>query len=172
MQNIVVLSVVVAALAASPALAHVTLEQSEAVVDRPAKLTFRVPHGCGSSPTVKLKVYIPEGVVAVKPMVKPGWTIETVEGDYAQTHNFFHGVKLSRGVKQITWSGSLPDRFYDEFTINVFVSNLLKPGTPLYFPVEQECESGTHKWVEVPKGKASAHDLKEPAPALTLRRAK
>ena len=59
-----------AALASSAASAHVTLEQREASIGAPYKAKFRVPHGCGNSPTVKVRVRIPDGVVDVKPMPK------------------------------------------------------------------------------------------------------
>ena len=57
---------------------------------------FAGPHGCAGSPTVKLRVQIPEGVIGIKPMPKPGWTIETVKGKYATEYEF-HGSKLSEG---------------------------------------------------------------------------
>ena len=63
----------------SSAWAHVTVHPKEAPAGSYAKLTFRVPHGCDGSPTVRLRVQIPEGFVSVKPMVHPLWKIETVK---------------------------------------------------------------------------------------------
>ena len=95
---------------ATPALAHITLEQAEAPVGAPYKAVFKVPHGCDGSTTVKLTVQIPEGVIAVKPMVKAGWEIETKRGAYARSYSYFHGAKFDQGVTQVTWSGGkLPD---------------------------------------------------------------
>jgi uncharacterized protein YcnI len=153
----------------SPALAHVTLEQQEAAIGGPTKITFRVPHGCGEQPTVKLRVMIPEGFIAAKPMPKAGWTLEMTQGNYAKAHDFFHGVKLSEGVKGISWKGNLPNDYYDEFVVSGFVSKDFTAGTMLYFPVVQECPSGSHSWVEIPKAGQSGHDLKEPAPGLRLK---
>ena len=135
--------------AGAPSYAHVTLEQREATLGAPTKLTFRVGHGCGESPTIKVRVRIPEGVIAAKPMPKPGWSIDTVKGKYAKTYEFFHGAKLSEGVTEIAWSGKLPDAHYDEFVVSAFVAADLKPGR-LYFPVVQECEQGVHRWIEIP----------------------
>ena len=150
------------------ASAHVTLEQREATLGSPVKLTFRVPHGCGDSPTLKVRVRIPEGVIAVKPMPKPGWTLAVVKGKYAKTYEFFHGAKLSEGVTETTWSGNLPDAFYDEFVISGFIASDLKAGARLYFPVVQECEQGVARWIEIPAQGHGADHLKEPAPSLTL----
>lgn len=151
-----------------PAFAHVTLEQHEATIGAPVKLTFRVPHGCGTSPTVKLRVQIPEGVIAVKPMPKAGWTIDIVRAAYAKTYDYFHGAKLSEGVKEVAWSGKLPDAYYDEFVLSGFIGAGLKPETTLYFPVVQECEQGVHRWIDIPAAGGSSGELKEPAPALKL----
>ncbi len=158
----------IGALAATPALAHVTLEQREAPVGAPYKAVFKVGHGCGNSPTVKLRVRIPDGVIAVKPMPKPAWTIETETGKYDKAYRFFHGATLSEGVKEISWSGKLDDKFYDEFVLSVFLAEDLPAGQTLYFPVVQECETGVHRWIEIPAAGGNAHDLKEPAPGVRL----
>ena len=104
-----------ACLIAVPAAAHVTLENREAPVGAGYKAVLRVPHGCEGTATTALRVRIPEGVIGVKPMPKPGWTLTTVTGKYAKTYELFH-AKLSEGVTEIAWSGGkLPDAQYDEF---------------------------------------------------------
>ena len=50
---------------------------------RAYKAVFVVPHGCAGSATIKIRVQIPEGVIAAKPMPKPGWNVETIKGKYA-----------------------------------------------------------------------------------------
>jgi uncharacterized protein YcnI len=168
--NIKSLTAFVAALCvASPALAHVTLEQQEATIGGPTKLTFRVPHGCGDQPTIKVRVLIPEGFIAAKPMPKAGWTLDMTHGNYAKTHDYFHGVKLSEGVKEISWKGNLPNDYYDEFVVSGFVSKDFTVGTMLYFPVVQECPNGSHSWVEIPKAGQAGAELKEPAPGVRLK---
>ena len=67
-----------------PAAAHVTLENREAPVGATYKAVLRVPHGCEGTATTSLRVRIPEGVIGVKPMPKPGWTLATVIGKYPQ----------------------------------------------------------------------------------------
>jgi len=125
-----------------------------------------VPHCCVYSATVRLTVQIPEGVIAIKPMVKPGWQIATTRGAYSRSYSFFHGAKFTEGVKEVTWSGGkLPDAFYDEFVLSAFIAGELPPGEMLYFPVVQQCEQGEHRWVEIP---AAGKHPNEPAPGVIL----
>jgi uncharacterized protein YcnI len=156
-----------AALFASPASAHVTLEQQEAAIGGAYKAVFRVPHGCGDSPTLKVRVRIPDGVVGVKPMPKPGWQLETVKAKYDKPYAMFHG-SVSEGVREVAWTGRLPDDYYEEFVLSVYLTSDLVPGRMLYFPVVQECEKGVHRWIEIPQEGKSAADTKEPAPGLKL----
>lgn len=155
-----------AALAAAPAAAHVTLEQREAKPGTSYKAVFKVPHGCGSSPTQAIRVEIPEGFVNVKPMPKPGWTLATKTAAYATSYSVY-GHTLTEGVKEITWSeGNLPDAHYDEFVAAGFVGKNVKPG-PLYFKVTQTCAEGERAWVEIPDGSAG-QKLASPASVLTI----
>jgi uncharacterized protein YcnI len=149
------------------ASAHATLEVAQAPVKASYKGVVRVGHGCEGSPTLKVRVRIPEGVVAVKPVPKPGWTLETVRGAYAKPADYY-GQQLTEGVREIVWTGKLLDEHYDEFGFRGFISAGLEPGTTLYFPVVQECEKGAHRWIEIPAAGKSAHDLKEPAPGVKL----
>jgi uncharacterized protein YcnI len=158
-----------ALLAATPALAHVTLEQREAPVGASYKIALRVPHGCEQTATVKLRLQIPEGVISVKPMVKPGWSIDIKRGAYAKAYSFLHGAKFTEGPKEITWSGgNLPDGFYDEFVVSAYLAGDLPAGGMLYFPVVQECEKGVHHWVEVPSPVNPGEKLGSPAPGVKL----
>jgi periplasmic copper chaperone A len=151
------------------AAAHVTLERPEAPVGGPYKAVLRVPHGCDGAATITIRVRIPDGMIAVKPMPKPGWRIDTVTGKYSKTYTFFHGAKLAEGVTEVSFSGgSLPDTYYDEFVVTGFLAGDLEAGKTLYFPVVQECEKGVHRWIEIPAAGKSSHDLAEPAPALKL----
>ena len=155
-------------LAAVSALAHVTLEVREAKAGAPYKATLRIPHGCDGTATLKVRAQIPEGVIAVKPMPKAGWQLETVKGKYAKTYPYYHGQQLSEGVKEVVWSGGkLPDEHYDEFVFAGFLAGDLKPG-PLYIPVTQECEKGEARWADIPAPGQDAHALKAPAPALVI----
>ena len=117
---------------ACAAWAHVTLETREAPVGAPYKAVLRVPHGCDGAATTALRVRVPEGMIAVKPMPKPGWKIETVTGKYGKTYSYFHGAKLSEGVVEVSFSGgNLSDAYYDEFVFTGFIAGDLEPGATL-----------------------------------------
>lgn len=158
-----------ATLAVSSARAHVTLETRQAAVGDYYKAVFAVPHGCAGSATIKIRVQIPEGVIGVKPMPKPGWNVDVVEGQYAMPYDY-HGSKLSEGVKEVVWSGGkLPDHQYDEFVLMSFLTDSLKPNTMLYFPTVQECEQGVSRWIDIPaEGSAGHGHDKSPAPGVKL----
>ena len=162
----------IAALAALPAAAHVSLENRQATIGAGYKAVFTVPHGCAGSATTKIRVQIPEGVIAVKPMPKAGWSVEAISGKYATEYSY-HGRKFTEGVKEVVWSaGKLADDNFDEFVFSSFLTAGLKPDTTLYFPVVQECEQGVSRWIDIPaaghSGSGHGHDSKTPAPGLKL----
>ena len=137
--------------------------------DLPIRAVIKIGHGCEGSATTAVRVTIPEGIIAVKPMPKPGWTLSSAKQRYSRSYEFFHGTKLGEGVTEIIWSrGSLPDEHYDEFVFSSFVAKELEPGISLYFPVVQTCENGEHRWIEVPSGERDLQSLRAPAPALKL----
>jgi uncharacterized protein YcnI len=147
------------------AFAHVTLETNQGQVGASYKAVFRVPHGCDGSATTAIRVRIPEGVIDVKPMPKPGWSITIAKGKYAGSHGLYRS-QVSEGVTEIDWSGGkLPDDYYDEFVFQSFLASDLQAGQTIYFPVVQECERGVHRWIEIP---VPGSDYPEPAPGLKL----
>lgn len=154
---------------AAPALAHVSLEKGEAPVGSTYKAVFRVPHGCEGMSTNVVRVQIPEGVIAVKPMPKAGWTLEKVKGKFEKTYDYY-GTSMSEGVKEIVWSGgNLGDDEYDEFVLRAFITPDLNVGDMLYFPVVQECPEGkAERWIEIPAAGQSGDDLELPAPGIKL----
>jgi periplasmic copper chaperone A len=156
-------------LMAGPAFAHVTLEQGEAPVGSPYKAVLRVPHGCDGKATTAIRVQIPEGVIAAKPMPKPGWKLDKVKGKYAKTYDYY-GTPTSEGVKEIDWSGgSLADDEYDEFAVRAMLTQDLPVGQMLYFPVVQECVDGAvERWIQIPAAGQSEDDLETPAPGVKL----
>ena len=155
-------------LIATPAYAHVTLEGRQAKIGTWYKAVFAVPHGCAGSATTKVRVQIPDGVIDVKPMPKPGWNVEVVKGKYAAPYDF-HGGKVSEGAKEVVWSGGkLLDDNYDEFVISTYLTATLKPDTVLYFPTVQECEQGINRWIDIPADAEHTHDTKSPAPGVKL----
>jgi uncharacterized protein YcnI len=151
------------------ASAHILLEGRQAAVGADYKAVFVVPHGCSGSATVKLRVQIPEGVIVSQALPKAGWNLETTNGKYAGEYDY-HGAKASEGTKEVAWSGGkVPDKTREEFVIETFLTNGLKPDTTLYFPVVQECEQGISRWIEIPRdGATHSHEGKWPAPGVKL----
>lgn len=154
---------------AAPASAHVTLEKGEAAVGTSYKAVLRVPHGCQGKPTNVVRVQLPEGYYAVKPMPKPGWTLEKVIGKYETPFNN-HGTEMTEGVREVIWSGgNLLDDEYDEFVVRGSIGPDLEIGSTLYFAVVQECpDGGVERWIEIPAEGQTSHDLEDPAPGLKL----
>ena len=151
----------------APAFAHITFENPEAPSNGFYRAVLRVPHGCDGSATTAIRVEIPEGFIAAKPMPKPGWQVTVIEGDYGKSYKY-EGSTISKGVKEIDWSGgNLPDSFYDEFIFRVRVTDIA-PGTKVYFPVVQECGSKSDHWIEIPAAGKSDDDYENPAPGLTI----
>lgn len=165
-------SALVAAIAAaffsSPSFAHVSIDNAE-TKGGAFKAVFNVPHGCKGSTTTAVEVSIPEGVIGVKPMPKPGWTLATTKGPYSKSYDYFHGMKVSDGVKTVTWSGGkLPNDHLDEFKLGLFVTKDFAPGSTVYFPVKQTCETGSLNWSEISAPGQDSHDLESPAPSLKI----
>lgn len=157
---------------ASPSLAHTTLEAQQAPVASTYKAVLRVGHGCEGAPTLKLRVRIPDGVISVKPMPKPGWEMETVKAPYGKAYDYY-GTAMPEGVREIVWTGELLDEHYDEFVFRAYLTDSLKPDAMLYFPVVQECSGGkADRWIEIPAEGKSADDYQYPAPGLKLLPAK
>jgi periplasmic copper chaperone A len=160
--------IVAAALMATPACAHVTLEGRQAAIGSPYKAIFVVPHGCSGSATVKLRVQIPPGVIVTAAKATTGWEATTVSGQYPAELEF-DGKNVSEGITEVDWSGGkLPDKTRETFVIETFLTKSLKPNTTLYFPVVQECEQGVSRWIEIPADADHPHDKKWPAPGVKL----
>ena len=159
------LAVALAALTALavPAFAHSTLEVQQAAIGSSYKAVLRVPHGCGTEATHTVRVQIPEGFFAVKPMPKAGWDLQIVTGPYEKAY-LNHGTEVTEGVKEIIWSGgNLPNEYYDEFVFRGTFADTLEPGA-FYFPSMQECATGEEAWIDT----TGAEGVDKPAPSLEL----
>ncbi|MGQ3355723.1 MAG: DUF1775 domain-containing protein [Phreatobacter sp.] len=166
MRHALAAGLLLAASAAAPALAHVTLERGETAPGS-YKAVLRVPHGCGTQATTGLSVTIPEGVHSVKPQPKPGWSLATTVRPYQRAY-VNHGREVREGVTAISWSGgSLPNEHYDEFVFVGQVDASLAAAGQIYFPVVQTCANGENRWTEIPAAGSQAR-LASPAPVLRI----
>ena len=153
----------------SAAQAHVTLEYPVATAGQGYKATFKIGHGCGTSPTRVVEVVMPAGVRGAKPMPKPGWALEVVREKLAQPYTS-HGRSVSEDTTRIRWSAKteadqLSSQHYDEF---VLVATLPAQAGRLYWPVRQVCPQGQLDWTERPGPGQTWHDLASPAAELEL----
>ena len=167
MKHLLVLTAFAAsALATGAAIAHVTISPTSAPAGSYFFSTFTVPHGCDGSPTVTLRVKMPEGITSVKPQVKTGWTIDIKTRKLDQPIKGEGGQVITEGVDEIDWHGGpLPDNEYDTFGVMMKLPNAAQT---LYFPAVQECQKGTHRWIEIPAAGQKREDLREPAPMLKV----
>lgn len=150
---------------AAPALAHVVLKDATAVSGTYHVATFRVPHGCGASPTTAIRIVIPDGIVVAKPVPKPSWRIEIVHEELRAPVPG-EGRPLTQRPKEIAWiGGPLPDAYMDEFTV---LFRLPTRTGPLWFPTVQVCEQGETRWIDVPPEGKTIRDMRFPPPGLTL----
>ena len=82
--------------------------------------------------------------------------------------------KITEAIREVVWTGGpLPDDQFEEFKVQMKLPD--SPNATVYFPVVQECQGkggtaeGINRWIEIPEGGKSSHDLKLPAPGLKLR---
>jgi periplasmic copper chaperone A len=100
---------------------------------------------------------------------KEGWVVNETKGKYPAEYDYGR-AKVSEGVREVSWSdGKVPDKTREEFTIDTYLTDALKPDTSLFLPVVQECEHGVSRWIEIPlDGALHSRDLKRPAPGVRL----
>ena len=150
------------------ASAHVTLEQPSAVPNTTYRGVLQVNHGCRGAATTTISVSIPQGVIGVRPMPKPGWSLKIERAAFQKPYKLY-GETLTEGPREIAWSGgTIPEDQYDEFVFVARVTDDYAPGATLYFPMVQTCGATSSRWTEEPApGQASAR-LSFPAPAIRV----
>lgn len=139
-------------LAATPALAHVSVSPKAADAGSYQVLRFGVGHGCEDQATTALRVEIPPGVLSARPQPKPGWTLQVERGGEG-----------GKAVAAVSWRGALPADQYDEFLIQVHLPD--RTG-PLAFPAVQSCGAAEVRWSE--PAPAAGPRPKRPAPTVLL----
>jgi uncharacterized protein YcnI len=149
--------------------AHVVLEEPAALAGSSYRAALRVGHGCAGSPTTGIRVVLPAGVRAAKPMPKAGWTLNTRRAALAQPYES-HGKTVREDVVEISWTASapehaLPDDWYDEFVLR---ATLPEQAGALWFRVLQTCASGQLDWTEIPAQGRSTRGMKAPAVLLEV----
>ena len=139
--------VIAAVAVASPVLAHIDPDPTEAQAGSTLSVAFTVEHGCDGSPTIQLDMRLPEGVTDASPDPIDGW-----EGSIDADVVTFVG-------------GPLPDD--EDGTFSVTMTLPPTPDTTIYFPFVQRCEVGEIRWIAIPTENSGA-EPEEPAPAMLL----
>ena len=156
--TLAVISLVSIALAAlvsvGVATAHIDPTPTKALVGKATTVAFTVEHGCDGSPTRTLAMRMPAGLTSARPVAKAGWKITV--------------ARVRASVRQVTWTGTLPDSREGRFAIRLGMPN--KPGKTLYFPIVQRCTKGVIRWIEIPR--KGQPEPEHPAPGVTLVRSR
>jgi copper(I)-binding protein/uncharacterized protein YcnI len=133
------------------ASAHIVLSQPSFEAGARYAAFFKVEHGCGDSPTVSLRVEMPDGVNVLETPDKPGWKLNV--------------ERKQNRVAAVTWQGRLEPKTADQF--GLLMTLPYKTG-PLYFPAVQRCEKGENPWTQIPAQGQAWRDVPRPAPVLQL----
>ncbi len=157
-------SATAALVAVGVAAAHVEPTPEEAPAGATSNIGFNIGHGCDGSPTRSVTIRIPGGVTSARPQPKPGWRISITRGTLPKPVKDFEGNTVTKGVLSVTWTGSLPDAYFDTFTLRLGMPNT--PGKMLYFPTVQRCTKGLYRWIQIPK--AGQPEPDSPAPGVKL----
>ena len=149
--------------------AHVVLDQPQAPAGSADPASLRVTHGCDGSPTHTVTVQVPAGLHGAKPQPKAGWALTVRKAPLAQPYTS-HGRTVTDDVVEVRWQARsraawLDNAWFDTFSLRGQLP--AEPG-PLWFRVQQLCETGQIDWAEVPAGGSSTQGLKSPAALLQV----
>jgi uncharacterized protein YcnI len=159
-------AVVLTAIAAPAAQAHVTLQPETAPAGGFVREDVRVPNEQDTANTTKLELQLPDGFISVAYQAIPGWTVKVGKTKLAKPQKDDDGNEITEQVKTVTWTGDgkdgkiAPGQFQD-FGLSVAMPSA-KPGTKLTFKALQTYDNGdVVRWIGAP-------DADEPAPQVTL----
>lgn len=151
----------------TPAMAHIVAKPDTGESGAWFRTNLMVSHGCDKSDTTKITVTVPKEILIIKPQVKPGWKIDIVKHKLDKPVKGPHG-EITEVTDKISWTGDLPDDYFDEFGLNM----KLPEGTKtIYLPTLQECTKGSRDWKDIPmEGMEHMHhdDKSSPAPAIKV----
>ncbi|MGH2839183.1 MAG: YcnI family protein [Thermoleophilaceae bacterium] len=147
---------------AAPAMAHVTLQPTEAPADGFTRLNVRVPNERDEASTTKVRVQFPPGFYSISYEPVAGWNVDVKMRKLDQPAELF-GEKVNEEVDEVSIStsgaGIAPGQFRD-FGLSAKMPN--EPGKALTFKALQTYTGGeVVRWIGPP-------DADEPAPQVTL----
>lgn len=156
------------AVAAAPASAHVTITPSDSAAGAYTVLTVSVGHGCEGSPTTALDIQIPEQILSVTPTLLAGWEVEKQMVQLEEPVEDAHGNSVTERVGQVVYTADrpLPDGYRAAMELSLQLPETA--GETLAFPVVQRCVQGETGWTETPAEGQDAEGLEHPAPMVTI----
>jgi uncharacterized protein YcnI len=158
----------IAAAAAAPASAHVTITPSDTTAGAYTVLTVSVGHGCEGSPTTRLAIEMPEEILAVTPTLLPGWQVDKKMVDLDQPLEDAHGNSVTERVDQVVYTADEPlaDGYRAAMELSLQLPDAA--GETLTFPVVQSCAQGETGWTETAAEGEDPEALERPAPTVTI----
>ena len=159
------------AFAATPAVAHITLERQQAAPGTSYKAVLKSTarlRRIGDDPLLGPRS---RGRIIRQADAEAGLDHRPRQGPLrAQLQNCGNG-EVSEGVREVSWRGGrLDDAFYDEFVFTAFLAAAL-PAGPVYFPAVQGLrERRCARWDEIPAAGQDPHALKAPRTGAAPRR--
>ncbi|WP_328598070.1 YcnI family protein [Croceibacterium salegens] len=160
-----ILSALLALSLPAAASAHAVFSEQDAEAGAYYAGFLRITHGCGASPTVAVRIEIPEGVLSAKPQPKPGWELTIERQTLPKPVAGEGGSMITERVSAVTWRGKLPVDQFDQFGLAM---KLPDTSGPLFFPTVQSCEVGANEWTDIPPSAEAWHSVEHPAPMLVL----
>ena len=157
------------ALAAGPAYAQVTVDQSTANQGGDATISFMVPNEKDNADTTQFEVDLPSdhpiGSVSVQPV--PGWTVAVEKATLAKPVTTDDG-QVTEAVSKITWTGGQiqPGQFQ---SFPVSMGPLPKTDQIVFKALQTYSDGDVVRWIELTP--AGGVEPEHPAPVLTLEKA-
>lgn len=147
---IVLAALVVVALSTAPAAHAVVIRPNQLPAEAFVNVYIQARADCVSegqpAPTIGLEVTIPEGVLFVRPLAKPGWDIDITRGRFPKPVRY-NGERYTEGVRRISWAAEgdpLEPNLADEFVLNLRTP--AESGFPLQFSVVERCPEIEINW--------------------------
>lgn len=158
-----------AGLLATPASAHVSIQEGDQVAGAYTVLTFGVPHACDGSPTTEVAISIPESILDVTPTRNAYYDVAITTEALPEPVEGAHGEEITERESVVTYTSKDPlaDGFRDALQISLQIPEDAAD-TTLYFPTVQTCEEGETAWIEIPEDGQDPHSLESPSPAVNV----
>jgi uncharacterized protein YcnI len=158
----------IAAVTAAPASAHVTITPSDTSAGAFTVLTVSVGHGCEGSPTTALDIQIPEQILAVTPTLLPGWEVEKKMVRLDEPVEDAHGTSVTERVDRVVYTADEPLAEGYRAAMELSLQLPETAGQTLTFPVVQRCVQGETAWTQTPAEGQDPEKLERPAPTVTV----